>query len=379
MSRGPRMKARSGAKGRGVTPVDFVVPGDIETPTGGYIYDREIVAGLTDRGFRVAVHSLDASFPAPSPAALRAARAVFAAIPAGRIVVIDGLALPGLDRRARRRSATTRARRARASPGRARDGSRSRRRRSVMRRSSAVRLTYAQRVITTSQWTARTLAADGVPVAQLRVVEPGVDRRKTRGSSDPKERGARRRPARHREPALRRHTDAAQGARRAARSAERAPRTALAPDVRRQPAARRADGGRASASDRSLQPAQAREPARRSRPRRPRAAVRARRCVRAPVVSRRLRHGARRGRRVRAARRQHDGWRYTRDGAREREPARGARRQPRAREGACARHRRPRAPRHARGQRARRARVVADVGDGGHKFAAALDGLGSKA
>jgi glycosyltransferase involved in cell wall biosynthesis len=47
-------------------------------------------------------------------------------------------------------------------------------------------LTYAQRVITTSQWTARTLAADGVPVAQLRVVEPGVDRRKTRGSSDPK-------------------------------------------------------------------------------------------------------------------------------------------------------------------------------------------------
>ena len=92
------MKARSGAKGRGVAPVDFVVPGDIETPTGGYIYDREIVAGLTERGFRVAVHSLDASFPAPSPAALRAARATFAAIPAGRVVVIDGLALPGLDR-----------------------------------------------------------------------------------------------------------------------------------------------------------------------------------------------------------------------------------------------------------------------------------------
>ena len=47
-------------------------------------------------------------------------------------------------------------------------------------------LTYAQRVITTSQWTARALAADGVPISQLRVVEPGVDRRKTRGSSDPK-------------------------------------------------------------------------------------------------------------------------------------------------------------------------------------------------
>ena len=43
-----------------------------------------------------------------------------------------------------------------------------------------------RRVITTSQWTARALAAEGVPIAQLRVAEPGVDRRKTRGSSDPK-------------------------------------------------------------------------------------------------------------------------------------------------------------------------------------------------
>jgi hypothetical protein len=30
--------------------IAFVVPGDIKTPTGGYIYDREIIAGLTERG-----------------------------------------------------------------------------------------------------------------------------------------------------------------------------------------------------------------------------------------------------------------------------------------------------------------------------------------
>ena len=77
---------------------DFVVPGDIQTPTGGYIYDREIVAGLTERGWRIDVHALDASFPAPTPAALRAARATFAGLADGRVVVIDGLALPGLDR-----------------------------------------------------------------------------------------------------------------------------------------------------------------------------------------------------------------------------------------------------------------------------------------
>ena len=61
MSHGPRMKASSGAS---ANSIDFVVPGDIRTPTGGYIYDREVIAGLTERGWNVSVHSLDASFPA---------------------------------------------------------------------------------------------------------------------------------------------------------------------------------------------------------------------------------------------------------------------------------------------------------------------------
>jgi len=81
------MKPSSGAN---ASSIDFVVPGDIQTPTGGYIYDREIVAGLTERGWRVALHALDASFPSPTPAALRAARATFASLADGRVVVIDG-------------------------------------------------------------------------------------------------------------------------------------------------------------------------------------------------------------------------------------------------------------------------------------------------
>jgi glycosyltransferase involved in cell wall biosynthesis len=176
------MKPGSGASVRSIA---FVVPGDIQTPTGGYIYDREIIAGLTERGWRIGVHSLDESFPAPTPAALRAARATFGGLADGGIVVIDGLALPGLDRlladEAKRLALVALVHHPVAletglDPITAE--------RFGALESSA--LTYVRRVITTSQWTARTLAAEGVPIAHLRVVEPGVDRRKTRGSTDPK-------------------------------------------------------------------------------------------------------------------------------------------------------------------------------------------------
>jgi glycosyltransferase involved in cell wall biosynthesis len=168
-----------------VNSIDFVVPGDIKTPTGGYIYDREVIAGLTERGWKVALHQLDASFPAPTPAALRAARGTFAGLADGRVVVIDGLALPGLDRlvadEARRLTLVALVHHPVAletglDPLEAE-------RYGALERSA---LGYVRRVITTSQWTARALAAEGVPVAQLRVAEPGVDRRRTRGSSDPK-------------------------------------------------------------------------------------------------------------------------------------------------------------------------------------------------
>jgi glycosyltransferase involved in cell wall biosynthesis len=179
------MKPRSGAeRGARMARVDFVVPGDIRTPTGGYIYDREIVAGLTERGWHVAVHELDASFPAPTPAALRAARATFGRMADGSVVVIDGLALPGLDRvladEARRLALAALVHHPVAletglAPADAERFAAAERR----------ALEHVRRVITTSQWTARTLAVDGVAVADLRVVAPGVDRRKTRGSSDP--------------------------------------------------------------------------------------------------------------------------------------------------------------------------------------------------
>lgn len=76
-----------------VPTLEFLIPGDLQAGTGGYHYDRRIIAGLRTLGWRVAVHELDASFPYPSAAALDHACAVLASLPDGALVLIDGLAL----------------------------------------------------------------------------------------------------------------------------------------------------------------------------------------------------------------------------------------------------------------------------------------------
>ncbi len=55
--------------------VHFLIPVDFEARTGCYLYDRQIMAGLTALGWRVDLHRLDASFPLPTPAALAEALA----------------------------------------------------------------------------------------------------------------------------------------------------------------------------------------------------------------------------------------------------------------------------------------------------------------
>jgi glycosyltransferase involved in cell wall biosynthesis len=74
-------------------PIVFVVPGRLETRTGGYEYDRKMIAGLRQRGWTVHVRELEGEFPLPTPAALSEAARVLAAVPDGTVVVVDGLAL----------------------------------------------------------------------------------------------------------------------------------------------------------------------------------------------------------------------------------------------------------------------------------------------
>jgi glycosyltransferase involved in cell wall biosynthesis len=70
----------------------FVVPGDIETPTGGYGYDRQVAAGLRELDWTVEIVSLPGSYPDTDAETLRAAETVFANLPDNALVLVDGLA-----------------------------------------------------------------------------------------------------------------------------------------------------------------------------------------------------------------------------------------------------------------------------------------------
>ncbi|HUK34704.1 MAG TPA: glycosyltransferase, partial [Vicinamibacterales bacterium] len=72
--------------------VAFVAPGSLGQLTGGYIYDKHIVAGLRRIGYRVTVKSVNPRFPNPTKADLAGAARVLASIPSGSVVVVDGLA-----------------------------------------------------------------------------------------------------------------------------------------------------------------------------------------------------------------------------------------------------------------------------------------------
>jgi glycosyltransferase involved in cell wall biosynthesis len=73
--------------------VVFVVPGKLETQTGGSIYDLRMTEGLRQYGWTVEIVELDESFPYPTPAALNHASQSLTTLPADSTVIIDGLVL----------------------------------------------------------------------------------------------------------------------------------------------------------------------------------------------------------------------------------------------------------------------------------------------
>jgi glycosyltransferase involved in cell wall biosynthesis len=154
--------------------LELVLPGDPDTRTGGYAYDRRIVAGLRALGWTVRVHSLAASFPFPDRAALDDAAARLAALPDDALVVVDGLAYGALPELAAREAARLRlvalVHHPLALESGLDDAVRSR-----LRASEAAALAHARSVIVTSGRTARDLADWRVPGERIAVVPPGTD------------------------------------------------------------------------------------------------------------------------------------------------------------------------------------------------------------
>ncbi len=70
----------------------FAIPGDLDTPTGGYAYDRRMIAELRELGWRPEVLGLGEGFPRPNALTKAAATAHLTDVPKGRPIVIDGLA-----------------------------------------------------------------------------------------------------------------------------------------------------------------------------------------------------------------------------------------------------------------------------------------------
>jgi len=89
-----------------VVALGFAVPGSIDQPTGGYTYDRRVVAGLRGLGCEVDIIDLGEGFPYPEAGIRNGALERFRAVPPGRPIVIDGLALGVLPEAAKALAAT---------------------------------------------------------------------------------------------------------------------------------------------------------------------------------------------------------------------------------------------------------------------------------
>lgn len=77
--------------------IAFAVPGDLETVTGGYIYDRRLIYELRSLGWTVDHIELPSGFPDPSPQEMAEALRLLRNISPRCPVIIDGLAFGALD------------------------------------------------------------------------------------------------------------------------------------------------------------------------------------------------------------------------------------------------------------------------------------------
>lgn len=171
--------------------VTFAVPGSLDQLTGGYRYDRQVIAGLRQRGCEVDVINLGDGFPRPLPETRAGALPSLQRVSPGQPIVVDGLALGVLPEAAATLAAShplialvhhPLALESGLAPQEAQ----------ALRDSERAALASVCRVVVTSAATRRILVADyGVPEAIITVAEPGIDRGRDRtAAASPRRAGA---------------------------------------------------------------------------------------------------------------------------------------------------------------------------------------------
>ena len=151
----------------------FLVPGDLDTRTGGYGYDRAIISGLRARGWTVHVVSVPGAYPSPSDADRALAGRALAALPNDALVLADGLAYGALPVEAERQRARLRLVALVHHPLGLETGIDAL---TSLRLLGSERqaLTSALGVVVTSRRTVSAVEALGVPRDRIEVVEPGT-------------------------------------------------------------------------------------------------------------------------------------------------------------------------------------------------------------
>lgn len=163
----------------------FAIPGDLSAPTGGYAYDRRVLALLPEHGVETRHVPLPGSYPAPTAADLEATARALRAAPQDVVLLIDGLAYSAMPAALIERFDAPIV--ALVHHPLCLETGLSAERQAELRRLETEALARARRVVVTSPTTARALAADfGVAAQHIIVAEPGTDPApRARGTGNP--------------------------------------------------------------------------------------------------------------------------------------------------------------------------------------------------
>ncbi len=154
----------------------FAVPGNLDSKTGGYIYDRRLIAELRNQGREVQHIELGSSFPDPSAEHLADAKVKLSGVPKAQALIVDGLALGAMD------SAIVRAISAPLVAlihhPLAYENGIDETRKQLLFETEKVNLSYAKEVIVPSANTKSLLVSEyEVPESKITIARPGVDRK----------------------------------------------------------------------------------------------------------------------------------------------------------------------------------------------------------